>query len=261
MVPPPYGHISTNSCRNSTVEHCSGIYTPFPSPSHPAIVKISPAQPFLSISKSSPMAGGAAEGNRHRSGRSCGAGVSSAPPESRHPSSTAIDASSIDIGRLRALLESPGFSDRVDFVHLSDEHVRHLFVTPRIMRLAGAEQQPSKLLMPPPSRRRTLAQIRTWFKMGNIQRRQIMDEEADTTIIPSLWDDTIYWDGAWRTRPPLIPSTHAGETVDPPPPRRRCRGWWAPLMARQTTEGRRWWPRGWTAPAPARIVWTCLDGF
>ena len=61
--------------------------------------------------------------------------------------------------------------------------------------------------MPPPSRRRTLPQIQAWFQMGNNQRRQIMDDEADTTIISSPSDDTIYWDGAWRTRPPLIPST------------------------------------------------------
>ena len=153
------------------------------------------------------MAGGAAAGRPRRSARSRGVCVSSAPPESRHPSSSTIDASSIEIGRLRALLETPGFSDRVDFVHLDDDAIRYLFVTPRIVRLADAEQQPSKLLMPPPSRRRTLPQIQAWFQMGNNQRRQIMDDEADTTIISSPSDDTIYWDGAWRTRPPLIPST------------------------------------------------------
>ena len=90
-------------------------------------------------------------------------------------------------------------------MRLSDEAVRDLFVTPRIVRLAGAEQQPEKLLMPPPSRRRTLIQIQQWFQMGNDQRRKLMDEEADVTIIPSLADDTIYWDGAWRTRPPVLP--------------------------------------------------------
>ena len=68
------------------------------------------------------------------------------------------------------------------------------------------EQEPEKLLMPPPSRRRTLTQIREWFEMGNGQRRQLMEQEANATIVPSLDDDTIYWNGAWRDRPPRLPS-------------------------------------------------------
>ena len=33
-----------------------------------------------------------------------------------------------------------------------------------------------------------------------------MDEEANATIVPSLDDDTIYWNGAWRDRPSRLPS-------------------------------------------------------
>ena len=152
------------------------------------------------------MAGEAAEPNRRCSARRRATAASSGPLVSRHPCASTIDAATIEIGRLRTLLESPEFSERVDFVNLSDGLLRQLFVTVRILRTAGVENEPEKLLMPPPSRRRTLTQLQQWFELGNGQRRQLMEQEANATIIPSLDDDAIYWNGAWRDRPPRLPS-------------------------------------------------------
>ena len=102
------------------------------------------------------MAGEAAEPNRRCSARRRATAASSGPLVSRHPCASTIDAATIEIGRLRTLLESPEFSERVDFVNASDGLLRQLFVTVRILRTAGVEDEPEKLLMPPPSRRRTL---------------------------------------------------------------------------------------------------------
>ena len=143
------------------------------------------------------MAGEAAEGCRRRGGRRRAAGASSAPPESTHPSSSTVDASSIETGRLRALLATPGFSERVEFVNASDDVIRQLFVTERIADRAGGD-----LLMPPPAHRRTFKQIKDWFEMGNGQRREAAAAAADVKIIHSHDDKTIYWNGAWRERPP-----------------------------------------------------------
>ena len=113
-----------------------------------------------------------------------------------------VDASSFDVERLRPLLESKTFSDRLEFVHMSDVAIRELFVTERAMEKAGGE-----LLMPPSCHKRSLKQIQKWFLMGSKQRREAMATALDVTIIPSVNDDTIYWsNGAWRNRPPCIPS-------------------------------------------------------
>jgi len=98
-------------------------------------------------------------------------------------------------------LATPGFSERVEFVNASDDVIRQLFVTERIADRAGGD-----LLMPPPAHRRTFKQIKDWFEMGNGQRREAAAAAADVTVIHSRDDETIYWNGAWRDRPPRLPS-------------------------------------------------------
>ena len=60
--------------------------------------------------------------------------------------------------------------------------------------------------MPPPAHRRTFKQIKDWFEMGNGQRREVAAAASDVKIIHSHDDETIYWNGAWRDRPPRLPS-------------------------------------------------------
>ena len=105
-----------------------------------------------------------AEGRRRRASRRRHVGASSGPPASEHPYLCTVDASSFDVERLRPLLESKSFSDRLEFVHMPDVSIRELFVTERVIDKARGE-----LLIPPRHHKRTLKQIQDWFMMGKKQ--------------------------------------------------------------------------------------------
>ena len=64
-------------------------------------------------------------------------GAASGPPVSEHPHLCTVDASSFDVERLRPLLESKTFSDRLEFIYMSDAAVRELFVSEYLVDRAG----------------------------------------------------------------------------------------------------------------------------
>jgi len=62
-------------------------------------------------------------------GRRATSSMSTVPP-SVHPAPSTVDATTIDLERLKTLLDAPGFADSVDFVNLQHEAIEISFVTP-----------------------------------------------------------------------------------------------------------------------------------
>ena len=129
--------------------------------------------------------------------------------ESVHPfagsspgSSKPIDAFRIGLDRLDFILSgeagdhfsSHSFQKRLDFVNVPDEFVETHFLTERARNRA----LPRTIPPPPKSHRRTLAQIREWYRFGHASRDAIIAKESRIRI-NTEFDDASRWLGRWNS--------------------------------------------------------------